>query len=151
MLVCRAFAGQNSNGILRRVFRSASLVESTEAPKDAILLQGLQFFGYHGVLPEEQTLGQKFCVDAKLRCCLKAPGCSDDLKDTISYADIHRDIKAIMEGPPHQLLESVAETISSMLLDSYPKIQAVELRLTKPHVAVPGAFDSLGIEIHRTR
>ena len=56
-----------------------------------------------------------------------------------------RDIKAIMEGPPHQLLESVAETISSMLLDSYPKIQAVELRLTKPHVAVPGAFDSLGI------
>ncbi len=49
-----------------------------------------------------------------------------------------------MEGPPHLLLESAAESIAGKLLAKYSKIEAVQLRLTKPHVAVPGNFESLG-------
>ena len=54
-----------------------------------------------------------------------------------------------MEGPPHALLESVASTISRQILDKYPKVESVELRLTKPHVAVSGTFESLGEIRHR--
>ncbi len=33
---------------------------------DKITMKNMQFFGRHGVLPEEKTLGQKFFVDAEL-------------------------------------------------------------------------------------
>ncbi|KAK9821372.1 hypothetical protein WJX74_005500 [Apatococcus lobatus] len=138
----------NLSHLNKRLLTTRDLSERSQ-PSDAILLKGLQFFGYHGVLKEEQTLGQKFCVDARLTCCLKAAGHSDDLQDTISYAEVFSDIQQVMEGPSHALLESVAHTISRQLLEKYPKVTSVELRLTKPHVAVPGQFLSLGIETMR--
>lgn len=57
--------------------------------EDRILLRGLVFHGYHGVLPEEQVLGQKFVVDASLSADLAAAGRSDDLADTVSYAAVY--------------------------------------------------------------
>jgi dihydroneopterin aldolase len=56
---------------------------------DRVLLRGLLFHGYHGVLPEERTLGQKFAVDVALSVDLRAAGASDDLQDTISYAAVY--------------------------------------------------------------
>lgn len=56
-----------------------------------------------------------------------------------------------MEGPPHNLLESVAELIASTTLTKYPQISAVRVKVGKPHVAVEGSLDYLGIEILRHR
>ena len=30
---------------------------------DRIILEGMQFYGYHGVNPEERVLGQRYVVD----------------------------------------------------------------------------------------
>lgn len=57
---------------------------------DKLILRGLKFHGFHGVKPEEKTLGQKFLVDVDAWMDLRMAGKSDNISDTISYTDIYR-------------------------------------------------------------
>lgn len=57
---------------------------------DKLVLRGLKFHGFHGVKPEEKTLGQKFVVDVDAWMDLRKAGISDCLSDTISYSEIYR-------------------------------------------------------------
>jgi len=62
-----------------------------------------------------------------------------------------RDIKSIIEGKPRQLIECVAEDIAKTILTGYPTVTSVQVRVQKPHVAVHGVLDALGVEITRSR
>ncbi|KAL1369360.1 dihydroneopterin aldolase 2 isoform X2 [Arachis hypogaea] len=118
---------------------------------DKLILRGLMFHGFHGVNPEERTLGQKFLVDIDAWMDLRAAGKSDNLSDSVSYTDIYRIVKEVIEGPPHNLLESVAQKIASTTLTNHHQISGVRVLVGKPHVAVTGPVDYLGVEIHRFR
>ena len=56
-----------------------------------------------------------------------------------------RTVKDIVEGPPRQLLEAVAEDVAGAILRDFRPVRSVSVRLVKPHVAVPGVLDSLGV------
>lgn len=118
---------------------------------DKLILRGLKFHGFHGVKPEERTLGQKFLVDVDAWLDLREAGKSDHLTDTISYTEIYRIVKEVVEGAPHNLLESVAHHIALNTFTKFPQISAVRVKVGKPHVAVHGQLDYLGIEIFRSR
>lgn len=55
-----------------------------------------------------------------------------------------------MEGPAHLLLESVATEIAKAVLEQHPQITDLRVRVGKPHVAVVGVVDLLGVEIFRS-
>ncbi|KMT04974.1 hypothetical protein BVRB_7g171370 [Beta vulgaris subsp. vulgaris] len=118
---------------------------------DKLILRGLKFHGYHGVKPEERTLGQKFVIDVDAWMDLRKPGISDQLSDTISYTEIYRIVKGVVEGTPQNLLESVAHQIASITFSKFPQISAVRVKVGKPHVAVQGQLDYLGVEIFRSK
>eukprot|EP00897_Mesotaenium_endlicherianum_P006946 jgi/Mesen1/627/ME000108S10782 len=118
---------------------------------DKLVLRGLLFHGYHGVKEEEQKLGQKYLVDVDAWTDLRHAGESDVLGDTVSYADIYRDVKAIMEGPSCKLLESLANNIVKVVFQKYPSVTSIRVTVGKPHVAVQGPVDYLGVEILRHR
>src|ERR671930_143619 len=68
-----------------------SLVEDmAEARGDWITLEGMVFYGLHGVDPAEKSLGQRFIVDVALQRDLRKPGRTDNLYDTINYAQVYR-------------------------------------------------------------
>ncbi|PUZ71953.1 hypothetical protein GQ55_2G355200 [Panicum hallii var. hallii] len=119
--------------------------------KDKLVLRGLQFHGFHGVKQEEKTLGQKFAVDVDAWMDLSIAGETDSIYDTVSYTDIYRIVKDVVEGPSQNLLESVAHRIASATLLKFPQIFAVRVEVKKPHVSVPGTIDYLGVEIVRYR
>ncbi|GMJ12001.1 hypothetical protein like AT5G62980 [Hibiscus trionum] len=118
---------------------------------DKLVLRGLKFHGFHGVKPEEKTLGQKFVIDVDAWMDLRRAGKSDDLSDTLSYTTIYRIVKEVVEGQSQNLLESVAQKIASKIFTNHPQISAVRVHVKKPHVAVPGSLDYLGVEIIRYR
>lgn len=60
-------------------------------------------------------------------------------------------IKNIVEGKPYNLIESVAEKIAQDILQDSDIVQSVRIKIEKPHVAVPGVVDSLGVEIYRQK
>ena len=62
-----------------------------------------------------------------------------------------RDIKAIVEGTPYLLIESVAENIAQKILKTHASVDSVCVRIEKPHVAVEGVVEALGVEITRSK
>src|SRR3712207_9164428 len=101
---------------------------------DRILLEGMVFHGRHGTLPAERELGQPFVVDVELRLDLRPAGLSDDLTRSVDYGEVHRRAKEIVEGPPVNLTETVAERIAAAILQNYPLVEAARVKVAKPNV-----------------
>ena len=121
------------------------------AANDCILLTGLVFFGYHGVNPEERKLGQRFVVDLTVRVDLSPAGGSDELTQTINYADLFRLAREVVEGPPVSLLETVAERLARSILAQTPALGVV-VRVAKPWAPVKGiAGGEMAVQIQRER
>jgi len=119
--------------------------------RDQIMLKGMMFYGYHGVNPEERLVGQKFVVDVTVECSLVKPSLSDVVSDTVSYSDLFKTVKSIVEGPPHNLLESVAKNISEAILLNYD-IESISVTIKKPDVPINGAnLDYAGVTLTRNK
>ena len=118
---------------------------------DQIILLGMQFYGYHGVNPEERVLGQRYLVDLAVDIDLRRAGKSDRLEDTVSYSHLYRSVRAVMEGEPRNLLESAAEAIANRVLAEFP-IESVSVTVKKPNPPIRGsAIELAAVQIHRTR
>ena len=109
----------------------------------------MAFYGYHGVDPAEQQLGQRFIVDLAVAYDLRRAGETDDLQDTVSYAQLYRLTRDIVEGPSCQLLEAVAARIAATVLGQTP-VLGVRVRLRKPEVPIKGSIlAAAAVEITR--
>jgi dihydroneopterin aldolase len=117
---------------------------------DRILLEGMQFEGTHGVLPEEQLAPQPFEVDVELALDLRAAGATDDLEQTVDYGQVFDVCREIVESTRFNLLEALAEAIAHELLTGFPASE-VTVRLRKPRVKLGGPLRSAGVEIRRRR
>lgn len=116
---------------------------------DVVFLEGLQFYGYHGVNPEERSLGQRFLVDVELSTDLHPAGQSDDLTQTVNYSRVYTCVQMIVEGPPRNLIEAVAEEIATALLADFP-VSSATVTVRKPEVALRGAMlRAAGVRIVR--
>jgi len=106
---------------------------------DRIILRGMTFYGYHGARPEERFLGQRFVVDLEVGADLRTAGKSDDLAHTIDYGELYGETKRILEGPPLNLLEAVAERIAASAL-RHDGARWARVRVHKPGVPITGSI-----------
>ena len=128
------------------------MARSGKNAEDRILLEGMVFHGRHGTLPAERELGQPFVVDVELRLNLRPAGLSDDLEQTVDYGEVHRRTKEIVEGPPVNLTETVAERIAAAVLEEHPPVEAVRVKVAKPHVGLGDTvLAGSAVEISRRR
>ena len=120
--------------------------------KDEVFLEGLRFYAFHGVNPEEQSLGQRFIVDVRIETDLRAAGLSDNLDQTISYSAAYKRIRSVVEGEPRRLIETVAEEIAATLLREFTAAGAVTVTVRKPEAPMKGSMlDAAGVRIYRCR
>ena len=117
--------------------------------RDKIILKGLKFFGYHGVLQEEQTQGQYFTIDLELFLNLSQAGKTDDLNETIDYSVVFEFIKNTVEQKRFKLIEALGEYIAQKLLTDFPQLQALEITVKKPQAPLDGTFEYSGITLYR--
>ena len=124
---------------------------SQSNPPDRIILEGMQFYGYHGVNAEERALGQPYLVDLTVEMDLLTPGKSDRLDATVSYTHLFRAVQAVVEGESKNLLEATAQAIADRVLAEFP-VNAVHVRVKKPRPPIKGSvIDAAAVEIYRTR
>lgn len=117
---------------------------------DKIIMKGMQFYGRHGVFPEEKAMGQKFIIDLKMSLDLSKAGTTDDLAHTPNYADIYADVKNITTQKNFNLIEALAEEIADHILAHYP-IEKIKVKVKKPHAPISGIFEYMGCEIQRKK
>ena len=65
---------------------------------DKIKLQEMAFYGHHGVDSEENTLGQRFFIDVEMDLDLSGAGESDNIEDSVNYAEVFSLVQSIAEG-----------------------------------------------------
>ena len=102
-----------------------------------IEIEGMQFFAFHGVLPEERAEGNLFLVDFKCRRNISKAMDSDDLADTLDYGSIHHLVAEEM-AVPSKLLEHVAGRIARRIEKEYPNLPYFKVTVSKQSPPVEG-------------
>lgn len=117
---------------------------------DRIELRGLVVRGHHGVFPHERRDGQDFVLDITLWLDVAPAAASDDLADTVDYGALAQQAAAVVAGPPHNLIETVAVQVADqVLLDA--RVDAVEVTVHKPSAPIPLTFGDVAVTVRRVR
>lgn len=118
---------------------------------DKISLQGMVFYAYHGVTDAEKELGQSFIVDLVIEKNLRFAGVSDDIKDTVDYAEAYKVVKDLVKGSTLNLLESVAESIASTILNDFDvESVLVTVKKTQPFIQ-DAVLSQVSVEVWRKK
>ena len=118
---------------------------------DKINIKNLEIFAKHGVLPEENSLGQKFVVSVSLYTDLRGAGRSDDLARSVDYGAVCGVIRSFVEGNTFKLIETVAEGLAEKLLIDYRTVNKVWIEIKKPWAPVAAHLETVSVEIGRGR
>lgn len=114
-----------------------------------ILLKGLRFLAFHGVMPQEREVGQDYEVDVTLHLSNAAAVGAllhDNLEATVNYAEAVEEVRRQM-CQPSALLEHVAFRIAHNLLKRFEKAESIDVSLTKCCPPITG-FDGQGACVH---
>lgn len=111
-----------------------------------ILLEGMEFFAYHGVYQEEREKGQNFSIDLEILADYSKACHTDKLEDSIDYVQVYELIKAEMEIPS-SLLENVAQRIISSIQKKFDQIESMKVKITKLQPPISGKLKGIGIEL----
>lgn len=111
-----------------------------------IFLKDLRFYAYHGVAPQETAIGNEFTVSLRLKTDIFRAAETDDVEDTVSYADVYEAVKAEMEIPS-RLLEHVCGRIVKRLFCDFPAIEEIEIALSKRNPPMGADIASAGVEM----
>ncbi len=125
--------------------------ERGRTASDLILIEGLEFYGFHGVPDEEQAVGHRYAVDVRLQVDLRVAGETDRVGDTVNYAAVARTVLRIGTGKQYRLLERLGAQMADAILEEYALVHAVTLRVRKLYPPMKAIVASVGVEISRTR
>ncbi len=112
--------------------------------KSFILLENMIFYAHHGVFHQETVVGNTYIVNLKMGLDLEQASLSDDLSDTISYADVYDYVKEEMMIPS-RLLEHVAGRILTRLKKEFKQIESIEVKLSKRNPPIEGQLDCASV------
>lgn len=116
---------------------------------DCIKIKRLEVFARHGAIPEENVLGQKFLISAGLYCDLREAGLTDNLEQSVSYAEVSEFIKKKTECNTFRLIERLAEYLAQEILLRFPRIQRVEIEVEKPWAPVQIPLETVSVSLER--
>ena len=118
---------------------------------DRIRVHRIAVFARHGLLPEEERLGQRFYISLECRLDLREAGRSDDVAATVSYADLTEIAVDIATNRRFALIEALAEAIAQACLARHARIETMTVRIEKPSAPIPAVLDHASVEIERSR
>lgn len=95
-----------------------------------ILLNDVRIYAYHGVLPQERTVGGWYRVWVNVEYDFMRAIESDNVDDTLDYSKILAVVKEEM-GVPSNLVEHVAGRIAKALFMTFPDIKSAEIKIIK--------------------
>jgi 7,8-dihydroneopterin aldolase/epimerase/oxygenase len=113
----------------------------------SIELQNIRLHAFHGLYHGEDKVGSNFEIHVKV---LYDEGnhAFNDLRDTISYADIYAIVKQRMQVAT-PLLEKVADDIIKRIKDQYPFTREVVFQIFKLHAPIENFEGKVGITLHK--
>jgi dihydroneopterin aldolase len=116
---------------------------------DRIELTGIRAYGYVGLIPEEQVLGQWFEVDMTLWMDLAKAGRSDRIQDTHDYRQTIELVTTLVKTSKFALIEALAEAIAQAVLAQDSRLVQVQVRVSKPAAPIPDYAGRITVNVVR--
>ena len=129
------------------ILTETNAIDST----DTIFIEGLEFYGFHGVPDAEQAIGHRYSLDVFLSVDTRQAGLSDNVIDTVNYARVAEILLDLGINTQSHLLEHLAERMTCALLERFLKVQAVTLCVCKRLPPMNAIATSVGVKITRRR
>ena len=102
-----------------------------------IALRGMKFYAHHGVFEQETVIGGYYTVDVAFALPTLASTETDELSDTVNYAEIYDLVQAKM-ARPSRLIEHVAGRIHRALHAYRSDLSDLRVTVTKHHPPLGG-------------
>lgn len=112
-----------------------------------ISLNRLRFHARHGVLPQERATGGEFIVSVRAKYLFDKALESDNVDDTINYAEIFEIINKEMLTPSC-LLEHLAGRIGRSIFNRMPMIESLDITVEKTNPPMGADSDGAAVELH---
>ena len=112
-----------------------------------IYLDNVRFHAYHGVLPQENEVGQDYLVSVRCGVDVSSAMEHDMLEVTLDYGKLYRLIEREM-AITAQLVEHVAGRIAKAVFNTFPEVKTLDLNITKLNPPMGGDCAGAGVELH---
>ncbi len=112
-----------------------------------IYIKEARFHAYHGVLPQEQTVGQDFLVSVRCGLDITSAMDHDMVEVTLDYGVLYRLIEREMTIKS-QLVEHVAGRIARSVFDTFPMVTTLDISITKLNPPIGADCQGAGVEVH---
>ena len=119
--------------------------------RTVLFIDNLEVFANHGLFEEENKLGQKFIFDIECELNYKKAMFSDEMTDSISYADIAEVVVKTATTNTFNLLERLAGEILKNIFTEFSKIENIKLKINKPGAPIKYHFEKCGVEVKLSR
>lgn len=127
--------------------KSNLAMEGWQAKSTKIFLRQLRFHAFHGVLDQERRVGNDYVINVVAECDFAHAMQTDELEDTVNYAEIYRVVKEEM-AVPSKLLEHVAGRIGERLFNEFPSLQSLDISIMKVNPPFGADCEGAGVEVH---
>lgn len=118
---------------------------------DKIILEDIEYYGYHGVAEEEKILGQKFIVSLEIGMDFTEAAREDNLDKTINYSTVCAEIEEVFQSTKFDLIETAAMEMVKIIFDRHRAAQYVKVLLKKPYAPLKRHLKYAAVEIERRR
>lgn len=113
-----------------------------------ILIEGMEFYSFHGHYKEERIVGNKFMVDLTIETDMGIPAESDNLKDAVNYQHAYQIVKQEMEKKSY-LLENIAGRILDAIYSEMEGIKQATIKVSKMNPPMGGKIASVSVVMSR--
>jgi len=117
---------------------------------DKILISSIDCVAAIGVTAEERTIKQRLSIDIELFVDSSKSASTDSLKDAVDYSKVAVLVMEVCRSRDFHLIETLAELLSSRILDGFP-VPQVRVLVRKISPVVEPRVNYVSIEIVRSR
>lgn len=110
-----------------------------------IFLKNIRFYAYHGCMLEEEKIGSDYIVNLNVNTDLSRSSVTDNLEDTVDYVSLLAIVKKQMSKRSN-LLENLADRIIKQIFNDLPKVNKVNIRVSKKNPPIGGDVEEVCVE-----
>ena len=116
---------------------------------DAIIIEGLKVETVIGCFNWERQITQPLMLDLTIHNDLAQAAYSDELDDTLNYAQICELAAQVIQVAKPKLIEHAAQLVLECLFSTFPSIDSIQITIRKP--AIIAQAQAVGIRLERNR
>lgn len=106
----------------------------------------MRFHASHGVTEQELAVGNEFEVTLEVDYPLELALESDDLSDTLNYAELY-DVVATQMAIPSALIEKVAGSIINAIKIRFPLVEGGKITIVKLSPPITGQMAGAAVTV----